>query len=217
MIERPIVLPTPEFFPDKYDESDFAVRLMLERVCHYMQINPRFVTHESSGDIDRFLFINNHGAVSQAAGLYYEQGFKTRILLHQTQLEVPMHLVGTLAHELAHRLLLGDKRIERDAYDHELLTDLTTVFFGMGLFLANAARGWPSQSDCWPDSNVARPEYMTMPMHAYALAHLAWFRNERKPAWASHLNHHIRPAFRQSLRFLWKTGDSRFKPPHLAC
>jgi len=48
---------------------------------------------------------------------------------------------------------------------------------------------------------------MSLPMYAYALAHLAWFREERAPAWARHLNWSARPEFKQALRFLLETGD----------
>jgi hypothetical protein len=53
---------------------------------------------------------------------------------------------------------------------------------------------------------------MTPPMFGYALAHLAWFRGEEKPAWAKHLHWNARADFQQALRYLLKTGDSAYKP-----
>jgi hypothetical protein len=64
-------------------------------------------------------------------------------------------------------------------------------------------------------NDLRKPEYMTRPMFGYALAHLAWFRGERKPDWARFLCWHARPDFRQSLRFLWTTGNSTFRPDAL--
>ncbi len=46
-------------------------------------------------------------------------------------------LVGTMAHELAHLKLMGERRVTGDEYDNELLTDLTAVFHGFGIFLGN--------------------------------------------------------------------------------
>jgi hypothetical protein len=67
----------------------------------------------------------------------------------------PMSLVATIAQELGHVLLLADGRISRERQDHEPLTDLLTVFFGLGVFTANAAfeqsretRGWPATPGC---------------------------------------------------------------------
>jgi hypothetical protein len=51
----------------------------------------------------------------------------------------PVALVSTLAHELGHVLLLADGRISAQQQDHEPLTDLLTIFFGLGIFSANAA------------------------------------------------------------------------------
>lgn len=123
-----------------------------------------------------------------------------------------MGLVGTLAHELAHVRLLGESRIWQDAYDHELTTDLTVVHFGLGLFLANTPRNWPSDCSRWPDINLLKPEYMTPPMFGWALAHLAWFRNEPRPTWARHLNSAARSNFRECLRYLLRHGDSTYRP-----
>lgn len=65
----------------------------------------------------------------------------------------------------------------------------------------------------WPGTDYNKPEYMSQPLIGYALAHLAWFRGEQKPAWARYLHMNARPDFYQGLRFLQKTGDSEFRPP----
>ena len=52
-------------------------------------------------------------------------------------------------------------------------------------------------------------------MLAYAMAHIAWFRDEPKPAWAKHLRWAPRAAFKAAHRYLEKTADSTFKPVRL--
>jgi len=49
-------------------------------------------------------------------------------------------------------------------------------------------------------------------MYGYALAHVAWFRGEEMPAWARHLHWSARPDFNRAVRFLFRTGESAFKP-----
>jgi hypothetical protein len=39
LLERPIVLPTSEFFPDAWDGSTKAVRRMFRRVCSFMNVD----------------------------------------------------------------------------------------------------------------------------------------------------------------------------------
>lgn len=210
----PVVLPTNKFFPDPYDGSKGTVRRLLNRVCHYMDVSPGQVVLKLVSEVGKVFLVNDDGQYLPpgAAGTYRRVGEKFVIELDRSQLDNPMDLVGTMAHELAHARLLGEDRIDPDVYDHELLTDLTAVFLGLGIFLANSPRAWRSQMGKWPRTNLNKPEYMSLPMHTYALAHLAWFRGERRPPWAKHLHWHARPEFKQALRFLLETGDSTFRP-----
>lgn len=212
---RALILPLEEFFPDRYDRSTASVRTLADRVCAYMDADPErveleFYTHR--GDL---WLVNDRGqTLPRTAGLYDEQPDKIVIHLETSQFENPMELVGTMAHELAHLRLLGEGRISPQVFDNELLTDLTVVFHGLGIFLANVPRAWESEFKTWPGTDARRSEYMTQPMFGYALAHAAWLRHERKPAWARHLRLDARASFKQGLRYLWATGDSEFKPRH---
>jgi hypothetical protein len=211
--ERPIILPTSEFFPDPYDGSDEALVAMFNRVCDYMGVSPDLVTLELYSEEHRPNFVNAEGHyLSGSAGLYEEGSDQFTIRIEQSQLAEPMDLVGTIAHELAHVRLLGESRISPDAFDNELATDLTTVFMGLGIFLANRPRANIAQTNYWPGTDIRRPEYMSMPMYGYALAHLAWWRGEEKPAWLRHLHYHARCETRQGIRYLARTGDSWFRP-----
>ena len=214
---RPIVVPTPEFFPDPYDGSEQSVRDLLDRVCGYMDVVPDLIDLKFDAEPgERLWFVDNRGnLIPYAAGTYEEGEGKFIIHLEESGLSNPMSLVGTMAHELAHVRLLGESRIMRDVYDNELLTDLTVVFFGLGIFLANFPRHWDGRYTKWPDTDLNKPEYMTSPMYGYALAHLAWFRGEEKPKWAEHLNWNARPDFKQAIRFLFQKGESAFKPKRL--
>lgn len=210
---RRIVLPTPEFFPDPYDGSKKAVRRLLDRVCEYMDVVPDLVSLRFVADAGKIWLVNEAGQdLPGAAGTYEEGERKFIVRIDRSGLEDPMGLVGTMAHELAHVLLLGESRILREEFDNELLTDLTVVHFGLGIFLANTPRNWMSQYGRWPGTQLRKPEYMTPPMFGWALAHLAWFRGEEKPEWARHLNAGARVNLRQGLRYLLATGDSSYRP-----
>ena len=212
---RALILPLQEFFPDEYDASEKSVRDLLDRVCRYMDADPAHVQIELFTDRNDVWLVNDRGQyLPHVAGLYDERMHKTVIHLESSQLDDPMTLVGTMAHELAHLRLLGERRISDDVFDNELLTDLTVVFHGLGVFLANVPRAWESDFTNWPDTEASRPEYMTQPMFGYALAHAAWFRNEQKPEWGKHLRMDARSSFKQGLRYLSATGDSKFKPQH---
>jgi hypothetical protein len=210
---RQVVRPTPDFFPDPYDGSKKAVSRLLNRVCEYMDVVPDLVALKFTKDTGTIGLVNEDGhEFGGAAGLYEEGVSKFIIRISRTELGEPMGLVGTMAHELAHVRLLGEGRIMREEFDNELLTDLTTVAFGLGIFLANTPRNWQSDLKKWPDTNLNRPEYMSPPMFAYALAHVAWHTGDAWPDWAGYLNWSVRGEFKQALRFVQKTGDSTFRP-----
>lgn len=210
---RRIVLPTPEFFPDHYDGSEKSVRVLLDQVCAYMDVVPALVDLRFMADVGKIWLVNDAGHYLGGAAGTYEEGNRHYIIrIDKSGLHDPMGLVGTIAHELAHVRLLGEDRIWGDVYDNELLTDLTVVHFGLGIFLANTPRNWPSDYTKWPGTNLHKPEYMTPPMFGWALAHLAWFRGEERPAWARYLNSGARANFKQGLRYLRETGDSQYRP-----
>lgn len=62
----------------------------------------------------------------------------------------PMDLVATYAHELSHYLLAYTRYVfpGGDAM-HELLTDVTAVWAGFGIFLANSARSFQAGFEGW--------------------------------------------------------------------
>lgn len=211
-VRRAVILPNDDFFPDRYDGSEESVRTLLDRVCAYMDVDPNEVDLELFDDPHSLWLVNERGQyLPHAAGLYDAETNRTIIHLESSQIIHPMALVGTMAHEIAHHRLLGDARIDADAFDGELLTDLTAVYHGFGIFLANFPAAWESGFTTWPETDVRKSEYMTLPMLGHTLAHTAWLREDRSPKWSRHLRLDARACFHQGLRYLWETGDSRFK------
>lgn len=215
---RAIILPTSDFFPDPVDGTEASIRNLLDQVCGYMDVSPRRVKLRLFTNRNDLQLVNDEGRLlpTGAAGLYENRGDRTVIHIDTTSLTDLSALVGTMAHELAHLRLMGEGRVTGREYDNELLTDLTAVFFGFGIFLGNSPRTWDGQYGIWPGTTLRKPEYMTLPMFAYALAHTAWFRDQRKPDWYSFLSFELKPCFKQGIRFLMETRNSAFapKPPN---
>ncbi|HEV8061855.1 MAG TPA: hypothetical protein VGP68_18395 [Gemmataceae bacterium] len=218
LLERPIILPTEEFFPDPYDGSPAAVRLMFHQVCRYMQVDPDSVELELFTDRTPGSMAAIDPMLGFTAGTWQsgaEPWQKGVIRIERSALDRPADLVGTMAHELSHQRLLGEGRFDSSSYDNELLTDLTAVYHGFGVFLANNPRKSTGALSYWPGTKLRRPEYLSEPMLGYAMAHVAWFRDEERPGWAKALRWAPRAVFKEGLRFLQKTGDSTFKPVRL--
>lgn len=215
---RAVILPTNEFFPDLIDRTQESVRHLLDQVCGFMDVNPNRVELELFTNSNDLWLVNDEGKYlpNGAAGLYDEQIGKTVIHIESSETMDLAGLVGTMAHELSHLRLMGEQRVIGDEFDNELLTDLTAVFHGFGIFMGNSPRNWDSQYSVWPGTNLRRPEYMTLPMFAHALAHTAWFRGQRKPDWLPFLSFDLKPCFKQGVRYLMETKDSTFTPEDVA-
>ncbi len=199
------VLPTPAWFPDPYDRSDAAVRTLLGRVCGHMGVDPDDLRLEFFANrVPGLHLVDAAGdAVSTGpAGTYHRGGTHFVIRLDRRQADQPMHLIGTVAHELAHVRLMGEGRVTGDEFDNELLTDLTVVHHGLGVFLANVPRHWPSHTTRWPGTGVPMPRYMTTPMYGHALAARSASAGEGRPRWRRHLTPGVRAEFDAARRFL---------------
>ena len=218
LTERPIILPTAEFFPDPWDASQNAVRAMFDRVCRYMNVDPdrvdlRFKS-EYIPEWQRVLS-PNAGYAAATWQMRHNPNKPAIVTGDRSIVDNPSDLVGSLAHELSHEKLLGERRKSSADFDNELLTDLTAIYHGFGIFLANNPRKHLGKISYWPNSKSRKPEYISEPMAGYALAHIAWFRDETKPAWAKHLRWTPRSVFKQGLKFLNETSASTFKPARL--
>jgi hypothetical protein len=191
---------------------------MFRRVCGYMDVRPEAVDIELFTDRTPGAAAMIDPSRGFAAGTW--QGGdgpwrKGLIRIERTALDRPADLVGTMAHELAHQRLLGERRSDPGAFDNELLTDLTAVYHGFGAFLANNPKKSTGKLSYWPGTQVYRPEYISEPMLGYALAHIAWFRDEPRASWAQALRWAPRAVFKQGLRYLQETADSTFQPVRL--
>lgn len=215
---EPLILPTNEFFPDPVDGSDASVRNLLNQVCRLMDVDHSRVALNLFTNTKPVWLVNETGKYlpTGAEGLYDEQEHETVIHIESSDIMNLSALIGTMAHELSHLKLMGERRVHGDEFDNELLTDLTAVFLGFGIFMGNTPRNWDSQYSLWPGTELKRPEYMTLPMYAYALAHIAWHRAEKKPPWYSFLSFELKPCFRQGVRYLMETGNSSFTPDRVA-
>jgi hypothetical protein len=195
-LRRPVVLPTDDFFPGGYRGTEADVQAVFQRLGVFMRLNLAPIRLEMVPDEESGLLGNLPVTYSRrgAAGHFQVVDGSPVVTVHMGQAKRPVSLVATLAHELAH-VMLDATGADPARHDLEPLTDLLTVYFGLGIFNANAAfeyRRGASQ----------RLGYLTEPMFGYALAHYALMREETKPDWARYLDPNPRAFLRKGLRYL---------------
>lgn len=218
MLEAKVVLPTAEDFPDPYDKTPAATEALFRRVCAYMHVNRASVQFELFADETEELseivpYWHGDGG-QRAAGLYqhhlgerhFEEDNGMVVAIRSTQLKDPLALVATIAHELGHVILLGGNLLNPALTpDHESMTDLLTVFLGMGIITANsAARFSQYQNERRQGWSMQRLGYLPEQVYGYALAKFAMERGEPTPDWSKHLCTNVRSYFKQSRRWLEK-------------
>ncbi|MGI5241941.1 hypothetical protein [Dactylosporangium sp. CA-139066] len=201
-----VLLPTEEHFPGAYEGSRHDVEALVYRLCHHMGVDPgRLEIEHDEPDEDPQLaaHVPVIHAWKGAAGHYRERGGRAVVAIRRDVAARPMALVATVAHELGHVLLLGDGRVDPGREDQEPLTDLLTVFFGLGVFSANASFDYSREARGeYARTSRTRLGYLTEPMYGYALARYAWLRDEAAPAWARHVEPNPRSFLRRGLRYL---------------
>lgn len=217
-LKRKTILPIASCFPDRYLGTEESAIKVARRICHYMDVDPESIEVDffaEWAELEDYKLRLESTKKDSVAG-YYSGGdakSKMRIAIHLSKLKEPTALVATISHELGHVILLGGGRISRDYKSHEQLTDLITVFLGMGVFTANAA----FQFHQWQDTSqqgwrVSRLGYLSEEMFGYALAAYCWLRNEQKPEWRGMLAINVRHHFQESQIYLSRGGITRLKP-----
>jgi hypothetical protein len=219
LLEAMVVMPTAEHFPDPYDKTPTAAEKLFCRVCTYMQVERSAIELEifpdETEELSKILPSWRAKDGKRAAGLFvHDKGDHSPaehqcdqrdmvVAIRSTLLQDPLSLVATVAHELGHVILLGGGLMSRETEDHEPLTDLLTVYFGLGIFTANsAARFRKYQDERRQGWSTQRLGYLPEAVFGYALAKFCLERGEEKPEWARHLSPNVRADFKRSRTWL---------------
>ena len=93
------------------------------------------------------------------------------------------------------------------------LVDLAVIGTGLGTVRANVALV-NNKGSYWDTTHwLAMPKpFLGAQSLAYAMAIVAWCRDEHDPQWSSNLPAEIKGPMKKSLKYLNKTNDSFFQP-----
>ena len=201
---RPIVLPD-DLIPGGYDGSLAAAEELCGRIDDRMGLRPGQcgLSFELAGDsVRRTSYRGTPALVKEQSGRWIRGTERNQIQLAPTLAADPVALIAIYAHEAGHELLLGSDRISLwRRPDHEPLTDLLTVFYGLGIFTANAAYERRPRPNGRGKQPLARG-YLREAALAEALAYYALLRGERRPSWDRHLDPPVRRGMRNHLEVL---------------
>lgn len=198
---RTILTPERRHFPIRYDGKEQAAFDTLRIIADQMEVSVEKIKLDFYDDELRHITEGSPG------GLYWGKGEDDvfEISLVRTKLTEPENMVATLAHEIAHIKLLGENRMDKN---DEFLTDLTTIFFGLGIFNANAAFQTFADSRYYGWSTSG---YLSQLEWGYALSLFAYIRQEEQPLWSNYLCPNVKADFRQGQNFINANRDLIFQ------
>lgn len=205
-----VVVPNKNYFPDPVSGTIADLTPLFDRVSVYMRIDPetidlRFFSEGGQTDLGNGMVITTEGP--SAAGLYRDKMGRHIISIKIDEGVGATSYIATIAHELCHVHLIGGDHVHSIDDDHEPLTDLATVFFGLGIFNANnvvSDTQW--SADGWSGWSVGSHGYLPEEVFGYAFSVYAWVRQEVKPDWAKYLRPNVRSVFIKGLKYLLHEG-----------
>lgn len=202
----PTILPTPEFFPEVYEPGYEAAADLLERLCRWMDIDRSSIMLDFFDEGEAPDYGLGAFRTSGPAGLmnWDEATRRWVVAIGEQELADPMTVVAILAHELAHVHLFGFGRVDpRSEEDHEPLTDLLAIYFGLGVFVGNAAftseHRDNGSTSTW---SARRLGYLPEPMIGFALALTVIAKDQKSVDWVEYLAYGVRKPFEEGLAFL---------------
>lgn len=200
-LQRKVLTPEHTDFPINFDGSERAAAETLMIVATQMDISPENITLD--------FYDENLRRITDGTpdGMYWGKGTsdKFEISIARALLDEPEEMIATLAHELAHVKLLGEEKMSEN---DELITDLATIFFGLGVFNANTA--FQTFNDA-KKFGWSRSGYLSQMEWGYGLALFAYIRQEFEPDWADYLCTNVKGDFFRGLRFITDNEDLIFK------
>ena len=151
-VEVPLVLPTDEFFPDRWTADERGVAALAQRLLGFAALQHLTATVEifdEEHEIDEVGLDGNAAKWSHAGAAAWFAGIelgRCRFGCERRKLRDPLGLVASLAHEVGHAFRRAHRLEHRDRDHEEKLTDVTTVYLGFGvLTTAAAARSYSQQ------------------------------------------------------------------------
>jgi len=197
-----MVLPIKDSIPVIIDYSEKSAIELFYFVAEKMKVDKNNIEidfyNQSPMELDRNIITQGYDDVNYSTGQYWgkTQEGKYLISIEKSQLKNPIGLIATIAHELAHVKLLGEKRLQNN---NEYLTDLIPIVFGFGIFNANSIFQFQQDPYSW---KAKAQGYLDERMYGFALATFAKLRNEIRPEWSKYLTLTINEEFERSLIFL---------------
>ncbi len=206
IIDKQTLLPTPDFFPINFNNKQTLIEEVTKIVCNQMDIDFDKIhlceysdSIISTQSITGFpIYTEKHTDDFLTTGLFFDTDTKNDkfiVAVEKTCLSDTENLIATIAHELAHVKLLGEKKLD---INDEYLTDIFTAFYGLGIANANASFKFYNHGDRFYN----KQGYLTQQEWGYVLGIYSYIKNEQSMNYLNYLSSSVRKDFTDALKFI---------------
>jgi tetratricopeptide (TPR) repeat protein len=205
--KQPFISPTYENFPYTNLKDPEQFQQLFEQLCGYMDLDHLEISVKFFDD----LLTKQWNIGIQSENAKFAMGFFERndgskekpfsIQVATSSLEHADLLVAVLVHELTHVKLLGGNYLNGSETDMEPLTDLATIYFGFGIFVANTVQ---SNDIKW----MRRLGYLPNQIISYTNALICYLTESDAKEMKHFLNQNTNDLFQRDLDFLTNTKDT---------
>ena len=131
LTSKQTILPTRNFFDHKFTGIEEDGQYVLDAVGKYFDVDKSEIKRnfysEENIELDRGL-VTKKDEGKGTAGVYQQNGNDILIWINKDQLNKPVHLIATIAHEMSHYVLMELYDVTKDSeVEDEWLTDLFTI------------------------------------------------------------------------------------------
>lgn len=199
-----MILPSHPNLTEPFRGTDEETERLLDWLCSVLQIDRKEITLEIVSD-------------DESAKYQPEKGQTGKIVLGISLLQNGQIFLARVMFHLAIHKLLHQNLLAPDRFDFVITAELLPLFFGLGIFGANAVLSEEIiPSSLRMDGNflssleITKHSDLPARIFGYAFSHLAWHRIESNPEWKNHLRKDAVESYNQGLKFLTKTEDTIF-------
>jgi hypothetical protein len=194
-------------FYEQFDDQEEYAHFIFEKLAQFLKVDSSRINllffDEDDPNLETWI-VEYVETGSRPVGFYVQNEEGYFILVEYKQLQAPAALIGTLAHELCHYVLIGEKGLLMEGEENEWLTDLLAISYGFGIFIGNLRFGYSSALSTWDRSSYwvfHMQGYLPQQITAYALAKIEMDRNDFWPEWMDFLQGDFKIDFQRSMQF----------------
>ncbi|MCR9248914.1 MAG: hypothetical protein NXI20_00765 [bacterium] len=207
--------PTTNFIGFKYQGTTDDVINMVELVREKMMVRKSsrievyFYDEFQRMEFTDEAIISNYEEGTQLSNGQYSKDLLGiyQIGIERSLIKNPILLIATIAHEIAHIKLLGERKIKEN---DEPLTDVITSLFGFGIFTANSSisKMTTYSGNTHSGWNMSGGSgYLHYKIHAFMLALWLFKKGQDDADWLQYLERDILSGVKKSLKYLKAISD----------